>query len=329
MKYSLFMTIAFLFTLISCGYEGGKPPISTNSSIGGSSSSVPYDGASRVADHTVVAGLWQGRIPETAIAAARSALRIGYGHTSHGSQICGAMGALVAFADAGKCGGRYTNGALFHNDDGSGGALMLYCGSGYTDPGLLMGDAGWSGNNLYLESREFLTNSAFTLINVIMWSWCGQLSGMGAHDVTNGYLVPMSNLEAEFPGVTFIYMTGHLDGTGTNGTLHRNNEIIRAYCRANNKWLFDFADIESYDPDGNEYLTRLANDECYYDSDLDGSPTTNDSNWALAWQAAHTVNEDWFNCSPAHSVDINGNMKAYAAWWLFARIAGWNGQYDR
>ncbi len=34
--------------------------------------------------------------------------------------------------------------------------------------------------------------------------------------------------------------------------------------------------------------------------------------------------EDWYSCTPAHTEDLNGNLKAYAAWHLFARLAGWN-----
>ncbi len=34
---------------------------------------------------------------------------------------------------------------------------------------------------------------------------------------------------------------------------------------------------------------------------------------------------DWFNCSPAHTQALNGNLKAYAAWYLWASLAGWDG----
>jgi hypothetical protein len=32
---------------------------------------------------------------------------------------------------------------------------------------------------------------------------------------------------------------------------------------------------------------------------------------------------DWYSCSSAHSEPLNANRKACAAWWLFARLAGW------
>jgi hypothetical protein len=66
----------------------------------------------------------------------------------------------------------------------------------------------------------------------------------------------MAALEKEYPEVIFIYiyMTGHLEGTGEHGNLHVRNNQIRDYCRASNKILYDFADIESHDPDGSSFF---------------------------------------------------------------------------
>ena len=41
----------------------------------------------------------------------------------------------------------------------------------------------------------------------------------------------MSQLESDYPGVKFVYMTGHLDGSGEVGNLNIRNEQIREYCR--------------------------------------------------------------------------------------------------
>ncbi len=49
-----------------------------------------------------------------------------------------------------------------------------------------------------------------------------------------------------------------------------------------------------------------------------------DKNWAIDWQNSHTINVDWYDCSAAHSQPLNGNLKAYAAWWLWAKLAGWD-----
>jgi uncharacterized repeat protein (TIGR01451 family) len=138
-----------------------------------------------------------------------------------------------------------------------------------------------------------------------------------------GYLDSVSVLEAEYPGVTFVYMTGHLEGTGVDGNLNVRNDQIRSHCRANNKVLFDFADIESYNPDGVEFMSRLARDTCYYDGNGDGS--VDSANWAQEWCASHAGDPLCATCSCAHSEPLNCNLKGRAFWWMLARIAGWPG----
>ena len=157
--------------------------------------------------------------------------------------------------------------------------------------------------------------------NVIMWSWCGQVSWSTEKEIAS-YLTQMSSLEKDFPKVKFVYMTGHLDGTGVKENLHQRDEQIRKYCRQNGKFLYDFADIESYNPDGVYFADKLANDACEYDSNGDGSL---DKNWAEHWQKAHVKGTDWFECESAHSQAVNANRKAYAACTLWARLAGWDG----
>jgi uncharacterized protein YjdB len=248
-----------------------------------------------------------GDIPATYIAQAKSTLHIAYEHTSHGSQIIDGMTGLF----------NWKGSAYAWNNGGLNGALDIHDNgiTGGTDLGAPDFTA-WAA-----ATRNYLRNTANSNVNVVMWAWCGQLSTASESDV-NTYLGLMNSLEADYPRVKFVYMTGHLDGTGTNGNLHRRNEQIRNYCRNNQKILYDFADIESYDPDNNYYLNRAANDNCDYDSNNDGS---RDRNWAFTWQQSHPVNVDWYNCTSAHSQPLNANRKAYAAWWLWARLAGWNG----
>ena len=275
-------------------------------------------GTPLAAGHAAALDLWGGAVPESAIQHAKDTLHIGYGHTSHGSQITDGMTGLVEFANAGNLGRAYSTDLFAWSHDGAGGALHLFEGDGYGD-GPLDHDAGYYPDWVE-ETRAFLDNPTNAAFNIIMWSWCGQLSGYSSTDLHAQYLYPMSQLEAEYPQVTFVYMTGHLDGTGETGNLARRNQEIRQFCAAEEKWLFDFAEIESYDPDGAYYLDRGADDACGYDSDGDGS---DDANWAQAWQDTHTEGTDWYSCGSAHSEPLNANMKAYAAWWLFARIAGW------
>lgn len=263
----------------------------------------------KIADHTVVNELWEGRIPEADIQKAVDTLIIGYGHTSHGSQIPDGMQGLIAFADNGNLETDYSDGLFSLNPSGSDGALHLFEGDGYGS-GALDHDAGYYPDWVN-ETSAFLLNPFNNNYNVIMWSWCGQVSSKTEQSMIDEYLKPMSDFEEAHPDIVFIYMTGHLDGSGEDGNLHIRNEQIRAYCRDNDKWLFDFADIESHDPEGNDYLDRNADDGCNY----------NGGNWATAWQDSHTLNTDWYSCGSAHSQPLNANMKAYAAWWLFSEIA--------
>jgi hypothetical protein len=254
------------------------------------------------------------QVPQSAIEQAIASLHIAYGHTSHGSQLTDGMSALVAFANGGGLGLSLPTDIFAWNNGGSGGALDLH---DYA----MAGDVGYYPQWVN-ETRDYLDNPLHAGVNVIIWSWCGQASGYSEQNMIDYYLTPMSQLEIDYPNVRFVYMTGHLDGTGQTGNLNLRNQQIRDYCIANNNTLYDFADIESYDPDGLvNYMTLFCTDNCDYDSDGDGG---RDKNWALDWQNSHIENMDWYNCNAAHSQSLNGNRKAYAAWWLWARLGGWN-----
>ena len=251
-------------------------------------------------------------IPESAINQAKVMLHIGYGHTSHGSQITTGMTGLITFANNGGLGLSHPQDIFNWNDGGLNGALDLEEGDGYGS-GWLDHDCGYYPAWVN-ETRTYLDDPSHADVNVIIWSWCGQVSGRSEQQMIDTYLSPMSQLESEYPNVTFVYMTGHADGTGLTGNLHLRNQQIRNYCITNNKVLYDFYDIECYDPDDNYFGDLNVNDDCSYTG----------GNWAIEWQNSHIEGVDWYNCSAAHTQPLNANLKAYAAWWLWASLAGWS-----
>jgi hypothetical protein len=241
---------------------------------------VPWSvSAPLVADHTVVSHF--SAIPSSTIQQVKQTFKIFYGHTSHGSQVVTGM-EMVRSED-----GRFD----FNN--GSGTLSITEYGS----------DLGANGDTTWVVITRNQLNQPGNDINLVVWSWCGQVSSNSPEAIST-YLSAATHLEADYPGVIFIYMTGHLDGSGVAGNLYLRNNQIRTYVSQNNKILFDFADIESYDPAGTYYPD--AADDCA---------------WCADWCASHSC-PDCGSC--AHSHCFNCYRKGMAFWWLLAKLTGWS-----
>ncbi|MBU1495152.1 MAG: hypothetical protein KJ956_14440 [Actinobacteria bacterium] len=286
-----------------------------------------------IADHLIAKEGVLRSIPVSAINAARENLHILYCGTSHSTQVMQGMAGLVQY----KTG----DDTLFaFTTDGvpvAGSLDIHYNGASGTDLSNDGVDA--DGHTDYFHGTvEYLDNHPD--VNVVMWSWCS----IEGHDVQiyldnfdeliDMYRAGGSKGRTEGNAVTFVFMSGYAlgsdgDDPGAEHSPYNNAMAIRTYCEENNQFLLDYWSQDVY-----EYETDAYNPG--------ESGNANVQHWNYC--NAHTVGENWYQCRdwitgaveyPAHTEDdptyaqhLTGNRRAYAAWWIWARVAGWDGTLE-
>ena len=274
-----------------------------------------------IVNHTSVSKFYE--IPNYWINQSKNNLHIAYQHTSHGSQLVTGMNALKNYPS-------YGNTYEWSDDGTSGLDLDDYGIPGCAD--LSQGDwiDEYGVTPWVTATRNLLNDPSNSHINVIMWSWCS----INGHNITR-YLENMEILVADYPDVDFIFMTGHAEGQGEGGFIHTANEQIRQHCIQNNRILFDFAEIESFDPDGEYFYDRPMWDDLDYN-------LGRINNWGEEWIDDHVGTEleklttgnnvsGYSGCSscahsdgPDNKARINCVLKGQGVWWMMAKLAGWN-----
>lgn len=305
-----------LYSLLSCKKDSSDTDDNPN-----------LPSATYISDHTIANEEVLRSIPVNYIDKARNELHIAYQHTSHGTHVSYGMFGLPDY----KAGDDIMFGITNNNP--------TIDKLDFRDYAMDFPDLSQTNELGFIQAtRDYLDNPGNAEINVVMWSWCS-ISG---HDVAGNYLPGMETLIEEYSiggsksgtgtgkrvnPVTFIFMTGHAETNNVGEGKPKNQaKLITDYCKLHNFYCLDYYSIDTHDMDGNYYE----------DTDDNGKSAAYGGNFYQDWQDEHSIGNGYYenrefpggdvSCGQHNTQHITANRKAYAMWYILARISGWNGK---
>ncbi len=237
------------------------------------------------------------QIPGEWIAKVQAMVQFQYAHRSHGEQL------LIGLDQIEGANNTFSVNWTTYALPTEAGALCIMNGMkdyrDSDDQDYVIPEFYWSTPEGLNRTRDILNNNP--TINFTMWTWCTELDGWDENQVQD-YLDNISALEAEYPDVIFIYMTGNAQADGWEGyNRYLRNQQIRQYCVDHSEYLFDFEDLDA----------NYNGQQCAY--------------WyegvAVPHQHPHFDRDE----TGAHTTYESCELKGAAVWWMFARILGWAG----
>jgi hypothetical protein len=236
-----------------------------------------------------------GNIPPTWVDEAQAVIKWHYAHTSHGSQLTHGLDTVEAAYPA------------FDAEIGESflptvaGALCVF--QGQEDETYIIPEDYWATAEGMDKTRAVLRNNP--AINASGFAWCTQLSS-ATEEYVQAYLDSMTQLETEFPNVTFVYMTGNAQSYGAAENRTLRNRQIRDHCISNNKVLYDFEDLDCwwFNPDTQEWEQGTYTDY-----------------WGNVWPVQHP---QYDGTEVGHTTWESCLQKGKAVWWMVASLAGWD-----